>query len=168
MYRNKTRSPTLAVVLTLRHHFSASKFPYFLIGISPTTIMGGRFSGSLLFATGILLGRVSAVPSSSCPHAELGQRFDYVIIGGGTAGLVLANRLTEDPATMVAVIEAGTFPESVHGNWTQVPLYAGNFYNNEDPMMWPFITTPQTVGCFYISGYETESHTNWTSFIGAA
>lgn len=113
--------------------------------------MRGHGCGPLLLVTGLLLGSASAVPSvpsSSCPHPNLGQRFDYVIIGGGTAGLVLANRLTENPATTVAVIEAGTFPEDVHGNWTQVPMYAGNFYNPMDPMMWPFSTTPQSVGPF--------------------
>ncbi|ASU81978.1 oxidoreductase [Nocardiopsis gilva YIM 90087] len=33
--------------------------------------------------------------------------FDYVIVGGGTAGSVIANRLTEDPDTSVCVIEGG-------------------------------------------------------------
>ena len=33
--------------------------------------------------------------------------FDYVVIGGGTAGLVLAARLTENPGVQVAVLEAG-------------------------------------------------------------
>lgn len=70
------------------------------------------YSSPLLFAAGLLYqsSSVVGVPSTTCPHPKIGQGFDYVIVGGGTAGLVLANRLTEDPPTRVAVVEAGTFP----------------------------------------------------------
>lgn len=34
--------------------------------------------------------------------------YDYVIIGGGTAGLTMASRLTENPGITVAVIESGS------------------------------------------------------------
>ncbi len=38
---------------------------------------------------------------------EHGKKFDYVIVGGGSAGCVLANRLGEDPSISICVLEAG-------------------------------------------------------------
>ncbi|KAF8315210.1 alcohol oxidase [Clavulina sp. PMI_390] len=41
------------------------------------------------------------------PSVVAGKTYDYVIVGGGLGGLTVANRLSEDPATTVLVIEAG-------------------------------------------------------------
>ncbi|KAF5392191.1 hypothetical protein D9757_001527 [Collybiopsis confluens] len=64
--------------------------------------------------------------------------YDFVIVGGGTAGNVLANRLTEDPKISVLVLEAG----GTNSNAFQldVPLFSLNLKFQYD---WNFTTTIQ-------------------------
>jgi len=45
--------------------------------------------------------------------------FDYVIVGGGTAGCVLANRLSADPAVSVLMLEAGGRDKGI---WIHIPV----------------------------------------------
>jgi len=50
--------------------------------------------------------------------------YDYVVVGGGTAGLTVATRLAQDGRYTIAVLEAGGFSDIDNGNHSSVPGYA--------------------------------------------
>jgi choline dehydrogenase len=64
--------------------------------------------------------------------------YDYIIIGAGTAGCVLANRLTQDPGVSVLLIEAGSKDDYA---WIHIPV--GYLYCIDNPRTdWRFRTEP--------------------------
>ena len=76
--------------------------------------------------------------------------YDYVVIGGGTAGLTIARRLAANSSISVAVIEAGDFYEFANGNRSEVPAYATDFTGNNPTQKNPYLdwyhyTEPQPV-----------------------
>ena len=70
--------------------------------------------------------------------AWMAETFDYVIVGAGSAGCVLANRLSEDLKTSVLLLEAGGPDKNF---WIHAPIGFGKLMN--DPRHnWMFETDP--------------------------
>jgi choline dehydrogenase-like flavoprotein len=68
--------------------------------------------------------------------------YDYVIIGGGSAGSVLASRLSEDPSVTVCLLEAGGRGDSV---FARVPMAAAAVVpGHVKSGNWRFSTVPQS------------------------
>lgn len=76
--------------------------------------------------------------------------YDYVVVGGGTAGLTVAARLAEAGVGTVAVIEAGGFYEMDNGNLSTIPGTAAYFIGTNpgerNPLIdWEYRTEPDEV-----------------------
>ncbi len=66
------------------------------------------------------------------------DKFDYIIIGAGSAGCVLANRLSENSANSVLLLEAGGPDKKME---IHIPAAYGNLHRTE--VDWGFSTEPQ-------------------------
>ncbi|ORY08612.1 choline dehydrogenase-like protein [Clohesyomyces aquaticus] len=72
--------------------------------------------------------------------ADVSDTYDYIVIGGGTAGLTVANRLTEDPKKKVLVIEHGELGDTID---LLLPNATATLSQNAR-YMWNFTSVPQT------------------------
>ncbi|KAJ4415220.1 hypothetical protein N0V82_007457 [Gnomoniopsis sp. IMI 355080] len=100
-----------------------------------------------IYLTAVVYVQGQRLPSSFFGVPGTDATYDYVIVGGGTAGLTLATRLAEGNAS-VAVVEAGGFYETDNSNLSVVPGYAtyftGSDLNNYQPLIdWGIATTEQ-------------------------
>ncbi|HEU0165986.1 MAG TPA: GMC family oxidoreductase N-terminal domain-containing protein, partial [Thermomicrobiales bacterium] len=67
----------------------------------------------------------------------MSSEFDYIVVGAGSAGCIVASRLSEDPAVTVALIEAGSPPEgrlfSVPSQWSRQFTTQWDWDYNSEP-----------------------------------
>ncbi|KAH6925528.1 hypothetical protein HPB50_006572 [Hyalomma asiaticum] len=105
----------------------------------------------------LIVSALSILKLELCPRifelnaSELRKEYDYIIVGGGTAGCVLANRLSADPRRSVLLIEAG----GVENAATEIPLLAMIHFHG--PFDWDYKTVPQKYGCRAMEG----NRCNW-------
>ncbi len=110
---------------------------------------------------------------------SMNEEFDYIVVGAGSAGCVLAGRLSEDPATRVLLLEAGPPDRSLwihlpigYGKTMWSPKYNWCFSTDPDPNMngrriyWPRGKTlggsSSINGLIYIRG-QREDYDHWAA-----
>ncbi|OOK79165.1 GMC oxidoreductase family protein [Mycobacterium kansasii] len=75
-------------------------------------------------------------PSRGSPATDI--QCDYVVVGTGSAGAVVANRLSEDPATSVVALEAGPRDKN---RYIGIPAAFSKLFRSE--VDWDYLTEPQ-------------------------
>lgn len=86
------------------------------------------------------------------PRPFIKSSYDYIIVGAGSSGCVIANRLSADPNTTVLLIEAGGNDDSKD---VKIPLACGNLQRTA--MDWQYHTTTQQKSCLGM----TQHRSNW-------
>ncbi|KAL7283580.1 hypothetical protein ACG7TL_003015 [Trametes sanguinea] len=71
----------------------------------------------------------------------ISRSFDYIVVGGGTAGLALASRLSEDSSVIVGVVEAGNWDPNL--DRVNVPGLCGSLVGDAQ-YDWAFTSVPQS------------------------
>lgn len=100
---------------------------------------------TLHFASSVVLSSIlfadfgSATPIGKFERQHIEDEYDFVICGGGTAGLVVANRLSEIASQKILVLEAGPDPSVVAAYETP----GGNLFLGGTAIDYNFYTEPQ-------------------------
>ena len=69
------------------------------------------------------------------------ETYDFIVVGGGSAGCIVASKLADDPNTLVLLLECGPRAEE-HPETLSADGYKLAFVNDE--VMWERFSVPQT------------------------
>jgi len=83
----------------------------------------------------------------------LAEGYDFIVVGGGSTGCVVASRLSENPANKVLLLEAGGDGSLI----TEVPALVGTAYNNPT-LDWAYKTEPESASCLAMNDRKCSWH----------
>src|SRR4051812_17158745 len=72
--------------------------------------------------------------------SHLPRQFDYIVVGAGSAGSIVASRLSEDSRNQVLLVEAGPEDRSL---WSRIPLGFAKILFDHKYTSWDYQTEPE-------------------------
>jgi hypothetical protein len=84
---------------------------------------------------------------------KLRPYYDYIVVGGGSAGCVVANRLSEDPNNVVLLLDAGGDGTFI----SDIPGAIGVLYGNP-ALDWSYKTEPENNACLAMNDRKCSWH----------
>jgi choline dehydrogenase-like flavoprotein len=72
------------------------------------------------------LGKVAAAMGEGYVHPDDIKAYDYIVVGAGSAGAAVANRLSANPGNRVLLLEAGPASHP----WSRIPIGYAKLINN--------------------------------------
>lgn len=115
---------------------AAIKTATFLFGVGKITIIPTLITALAYF-------NYDLIDPENHPRVmkELKKSYDFIVIGGGSAGNVIVNRLTENPEWDVLLLEAGGHETEI----TDVPILSTHLHKTK--MDWQYRPQPQDTAC---------------------
>ncbi len=105
----------------------------------------------LAFALYVFVKDKMGMPQPTKIQPVTEKEYDYVIVGAGSAGSVVANRLSEDPAKTVLVLEAGIDDTLIPA--IDVPMETMGLWLNP-ACDWMYRTVPQKNACLSMENHQ--------------
>ncbi|XP_031345280.1 glucose dehydrogenase [FAD, quinone]-like [Photinus pyralis] len=88
-----------------------------------------------------LLSPANLFPSDHATHLKDGDQFDFIVVGGGSAGSRVASRLSENPKWKVLLLEAGGYPSAN----TEIPATFSSLAGSDQD--WGYTSEPCKNAC---------------------
>ena len=101
------------------------------VALVPFFLMARKFLSRLIIVVAVAVLfkiKLSSPPCQSCVSSTtLRASYDFIVIGGGTAGSIIAAELAANPRHSVLLVEAGGYTNSRAASLQTIPGYQSSF-----------------------------------------